>query len=167
MPNVRVPLWQRRLLALCGLGLGLTGLGQMPIFSRYYVADIPGLAWLGDYRTTAAVHLALAAVFLCLLAAMAVARFGEGRARTHLSPVGWLLFGVAATGMLRVAQNGVLPFFPPGAMRYLDWTHLGLAVLLGLAAASRLRRSSREAPRRRGGLARVVFPAHKTEHGTS
>ena len=26
--------------------LTLTGFGQMPIFKRYYIADIPGLGWL-------------------------------------------------------------------------------------------------------------------------
>ena len=28
--------------------LTLTGFGQMPIFKRYYIADIPGLGWLAD-----------------------------------------------------------------------------------------------------------------------
>ena len=26
--------------------LALSGFGQMPIFKRYYIADIPGLGWL-------------------------------------------------------------------------------------------------------------------------
>lgn len=126
--------WQRLTLLWSGLGLGLTGLGQMPIFSRYYVADVPGLGWLGNFRITAAVHLALAVVFLAVLGFTAATWIGRGRARPRLSAVGWLLAAVAVTGLARVIQNTVSPVFPPGAIRYLDWSHLGVSVLLGLAA---------------------------------
>ena len=70
-PKDLFPRWQKRLLLAAALGLGLTGMGQMPIFSRYYIADIPGLGWLGDYRVTAAAHLALATALLFVLCAMA------------------------------------------------------------------------------------------------
>ncbi len=36
--------------------MGLTGFGQMPIFKRYYIADIPGLAWLADFYATHYIH---------------------------------------------------------------------------------------------------------------
>lgn len=138
MPNSIFPRWQRWLLLWSALGLALTGMGQMPIFSRYYIAALPGLGWLGDFRITAALHLALAALFLFVLTAMAVAWLGT-RARGHLPlsagvRVG-LLAGVAVTGLLRVLQNGTLPLFDAGTIRYLDWSHLGLAVALGLVAA--------------------------------
>ncbi len=137
-PKDLFPRWQKRLLLTAALGLGLTGMGQMPIFSRYYIADIPGLTWLGDYRVTAAAHLALATALLFVLCAMATAWLGAGRARPALSRAGmWriaLYAAVAATGLLRVLQNGDAPLFCPLSMRYLDWTHLGLAVALGVFA---------------------------------
>ena len=145
-PKALFPRWQKRLLLAAALGLGLTGMGQMPIFSRYYIADIPGLGWLGDFRITAAVHLALAAVLLFVLCAMATAWLGAGRARPALSRAGtWriaLYAAVAATGLLRVLQNGDAPLFGPYSLRYLDWTHLGLAVALGVFALGWGRRAA-------------------------
>jgi hypothetical protein len=140
------PRGQKRLLLAAALGLGLTGMGQMPIFSRFYVADIPGLTWLGDYRVTAAAHLALATALLFVLCAMATAWLGAGRARPALSRAGmWriaLYAAVAATGLLRMLQNGDAPLFGPLSMRYLDWTHLGLAVALGVFALGWGRRAA-------------------------
>lgn len=131
-PRALFPRWQKRLLLACALGLALTGMGQMPIFSRYYIADIPGLHWLGDFRATAAVHLVLAAVLLAVLFAMATTYLGAGRDRPRLSRPGlWrvVLYGaVAATGFVRVLQNGASPPIGPAHLRYLDWSHLGLAM---------------------------------------
>lgn len=139
--------WQRRLVLWASLGLALTGMGQMPVFSRYYIADLPGLWWLGDYRITAALHLALAAVLLVVLASLAVTWLGAGRDRPPLGTVVGLrvaLFAaVAVTGLLRVLQNGSLPPVSPPHIRYLDWSHLGLAVALGLAALVPARKSRR------------------------
>jgi len=147
MPKM-IPRWQRRLLLWSALGLALTGMGQMPIFSRYSIAALPGLGWLGNFRITAAVHLALAAVFLFVLTAMTVAWLGtRERPRVPFWSAAWafLLGGVAVTGFLRVLQNGALPLFNAGTVRYLDWSHLGLAVALGLVAACRRRPKPRAA----------------------
>ena len=89
MPNERFPRWQKRLLLFAALGLALTGMGQMPIFSRYYIADLPGLGWLGDYETTAALHLALAAVLLFVLGMFVAGWFGQGAGRPQLTAAGW------------------------------------------------------------------------------
>lgn len=128
------PRWQKRLVLLCVLGLALTGMGQMPIFSRYYVADVPGLGWLGNFEVMAMMHLALAAVLLFVLTFMAASWLGAGRVRPALSGAGWwrvALYGaIAATGVLRVLQNGALPLLGPMHLRYLDWTHLGLTMAL-------------------------------------
>jgi len=36
--------------------LVLTGFGQMPVFKRYYIADIPGLGWLAQFFVTHYMH---------------------------------------------------------------------------------------------------------------
>jgi len=134
MPDRLFPRWQKRLLLLAALGLALTGMGQMPIFSRYYIADLPGLSWLGDYEITAALHLALAAVLLFLLAAFAATWITAGAGRPHLTSAGRqraVIYGaLALTGIVRVLQNGSAPLVGPMLVRYLDWTHLGLAMAL-------------------------------------
>lgn len=128
------PRWHKRLLLVAALGLGLTGMGQMPIFSRYGIASLPGLAWLGDFRATALLHLALAAVLLFVLASFAAAWIAAGGARPALSRAGgWragLYAAVAVSGILRELQNGRFPLFDPLHVRFLDWAHLGLAMAL-------------------------------------
>jgi hypothetical protein len=134
MTESRFSRWQKRLLLWSSLGLALTGMGQMPIFPRYYIADIPGLGWLGDFRVTAELHLALGILFLFVLGALAVAWFTSVRPQSGLALIrAVLLVAVAATGLVRVLQNGQFPLFGPMTVRYLDWTHLGLAAVLGLA----------------------------------
>lgn len=146
MARALFPRWQKRLLLVAALGLALTGMGQMPIFSRYYIADIPGLGWLGNFRVTAGLHLALAAVLLFLLTSFATAWIGAGGRRPGLSGAGIarvvLYAALAATGLLRVLQDGMLPLFGPMHVRYLDWTHLGLATGLLVFALVRGRRTA-------------------------
>ena len=50
------------------LFLTLTGFGQMPIFKRYYIADIPGLGWLAKFYITHFIHYLGAILILALLA---------------------------------------------------------------------------------------------------
>ncbi|MHC1790495.1 hypothetical protein [Solidesulfovibrio sp.] len=144
MPRPLFPRWQNRLLLGAALGLALTGMGQMPIFSRYYIADVPGLGWLGEYRTTAGLHLALGAVLLAVLACMAATWLTAGRRRPRLTPAGRqrvVLYGaLAVTGFVRVLQNGSWPLLAPLQVRYLDWAHLGLAMALLAFALLRGRR---------------------------
>ena len=47
--------------------MALTGFGQMPIYKRYYMADIPGFGWLANFYTTRYVHYLGAALLLALL----------------------------------------------------------------------------------------------------
>ena len=48
------------------LMLVLSGFGQMPIFSRYYLAKIPGFRWLGEFYTTHIIHYISAGVMIAL-----------------------------------------------------------------------------------------------------
>ncbi|MBW2050308.1 MAG: hypothetical protein JRJ09_17530, partial [Deltaproteobacteria bacterium] len=36
--------------------MAFTGFGQMPIFKRYYISDIPGMAWSADFYATHYIH---------------------------------------------------------------------------------------------------------------
>lgn len=68
---VRLQHW---LVALSTFILIFTGIGQMPVYKRYMVDQLPGLGWSSDYSITVALHygaalvLVFAAVFhLCYL----------------------------------------------------------------------------------------------------
>ncbi len=52
--------------------LALSGFGQMPIFKRYYIADIPGLAWLAEFFVTHYIHYLAAILFLAFTAYMII-----------------------------------------------------------------------------------------------
>src|SRR5690606_15773098 len=101
--------WLHRFfVATVGL-LALTGFAQMPIFKRYYIADLPGLGWLSQYFLTHYLHY-LGAVILLAIMAYAVAALLLTQAGHHRVTVrGWVqaafLAGLFATGVPRVIKN--------------------------------------------------------------
>jgi len=54
------------ILAISGIVLIFTGLGCLPLFKRYYIAEIPGLAWTGDFNTVTTVHY-IASIFFVMV----------------------------------------------------------------------------------------------------
>lgn len=50
-------------IALSGLALVLTGLFELPIARRYFITEIPGLRWSGDYIFSLQLHYAASVVF--------------------------------------------------------------------------------------------------------
>lgn len=58
--TVRIIHWA---IAISGLVLLFSGFGQMPIYKRYYINQIPGLWWASDYSITLMMHLVAGAVF--------------------------------------------------------------------------------------------------------
>lgn len=114
--------------------LAVTGFAQMPIFKRYYIADIPGFGWLAKFYVTHYMHYLLAVVLLAFLGHRSVSWF-LGRKRG--SGTVWttkikrlILAGLVATGMMLVVRNFPGYHFSPGVLVALDLTHLGLTVLL-------------------------------------
>jgi len=111
-----------------------TGFAQMPIFARYYLAEVPGFAWTADYYLNHVLHYALAAALLVLLGwrfSRAVAR-GLWSQREILLGLCWT--GVVLTGLVRVMKNQPGTFFSPDLVMWVDWGHLGFVVLLGMAS---------------------------------
>ncbi|AGW12297.1 hypothetical protein [Megalodesulfovibrio gigas] len=152
------PWIERRLFALAVLALAISGLGQMPIFKRYYIADIPGLAWTADFYVTHIIHYLAAAVFLALVAL----RAGEALASRRLGRISHLrmtrlhwaqlaaIAGLVLTGFIRVWKNLPTGGVSKGTGMAVDIGHLVLAMAWGgLALASwiiRRRSAGRLAP---------------------
>ena len=122
--------------------LSLTGMAQMPIFKRYYIADIPGFGWLADFYLNHTLHYLAAAVFLCV-GAWWVGRYAFARG-WRLTPTGrmrlWAVAVLVGTGAMRVAKNEPDVWFNPTTVMLVDWVHVGAAVALGLAALAAWRR---------------------------
>lgn len=57
---VRLTHWA---IALSGLVLIFSGVGQLPMYKRYNIVLIPGLSWVDDFEITLVMHLISGAVF--------------------------------------------------------------------------------------------------------
>ena len=118
--------------------LVLTGFGQMPIFKRYYVADIPGLGWLAEFFVTHFIHYLGAIVLLALTAYMVMDHLILKRNSRRLKASGFVrmavLAGILVSGALLVMRNLTGSNFAPGFIIFMDLTHLGLVMLFLLVS---------------------------------
>lgn len=118
--------------------LALTGFGQMPIFKRYYIADIPGLAWLADFYVTYMIHYIGAILFLGIGAYIIVDFLLMNKGRFHLTVYGYirliLLFLITVTGALLVIRNFPGYRFSPIFISILDFSHLGFVIFFLIAS---------------------------------
>ena len=119
--------------------MGLTGFAQMPIFKRYYIADIPGLGWLADFYLTHDLHYLGAIFLLAFFAYLALDYLLSLRGRYRLTgPAAvrlMLISGILATGMVRVLKNLPDVSFSPGFTMFVDIAHLAFMMLLMVAGA--------------------------------
>ncbi|MCP4688368.1 MAG: hypothetical protein GY859_09975 [Desulfobacterales bacterium] len=114
--------------------LTITGFGQMPIFKRYYIADIPGLGWLAKFYTTHYLHYLFAILFIALVAYAIADYFLLRKRGAKISPAGYfkiaLLAGLIFSGVFLVIRNLPSIVFPSGMIIAFDLVHLGLVMLL-------------------------------------
>ena len=114
--------------------LAVSGLAQMPIFKRYYIADIPGLGWTADYFFTHRLHYVAAAVLLFWLARRIIIAGAASIGAWRLA----LLAALIATGVPRMLKNLPDVSFSPTATMLIDWAHLAAAMALGITALTML-----------------------------
>ncbi|MCG8566646.1 MAG: hypothetical protein MI747_16360 [Desulfobacterales bacterium] len=127
-----IPSWSYG--GLLGL-ISLTGFAQMPIFKRYYIADIPGLGWLAQFQATHLLHYGLAALFLGLCAHWVVDFFlnkrEHNRPVNRFGRINALAMGLLCiTGLLMVWKNFQGVHFPHGLIIALDLIHMGSCMVL-------------------------------------
>jgi hypothetical protein len=118
--------------------MAFTGFGQMPIFKRYYISDIPGMGWSADFYLTHYIHY-LGAIFLIgLIAYIIVDYILSGRKEFGLTSSAYvriaLLGAIVVTGIFRVLKNLPDVVFSPGFTLFIDISHLGFMMLYLLTA---------------------------------
>ena len=110
----------------------LTGFAQMPIFKRYYIADIPGLGWLDEFYVTHYLHYLAAAVLLAILAEGACGYLLMHKKHYRMTLSGGiraaLLSGLVVTGAMMVVKNLSGYGFPQQAIIVMDILHLVLTM---------------------------------------
>jgi uncharacterized membrane protein (UPF0182 family) len=120
------------------LFLTLSGFGQMPIFKRYYIADIPGLGWLAKFFVTHTIHYLGAILLLALFAYILVNYLLLDRSRHVITRSGYfrgiLLGAIVITGIFLVLRNLRSFWLPPGFIIFLDIMHLGLVMTFLISA---------------------------------
>ena len=113
--------------------LVLSGFGQMPIFKRYYIADIPGLGWLAEFFITHYIHYLAALLFLALTAYAIIDYLLATRKSRQMTATGYLrsalLAGILISGIFLVVRNLAGSNFSPEFIIFLDLCHLGLAMV--------------------------------------
>ena len=114
------------------LFLTLTGFGQMPIFKRYYIADIPGFGWLAKFYITHYMHYLFAILLIGIVAFVITDYLLFRRKHIRITRSGYLrgviLTGLMITGILLVIRNFPGSGFSPGFIIFLDLCHLGLVM---------------------------------------
>jgi hypothetical protein len=138
----------RWLYGLAAFAALFTGMAQMPIMKRYYIADVPGLAWTANFFTTSTMHYLAAMLLLLILAWRLALDIRAGDVHWSWGPrSGWgwiLLLVLAITGGAKVARNAGI-YIPPVIMVYLDLFHLGSAMTFMMTAIVSFFRPRREA----------------------
>lgn len=116
-----------------------TGFGNMPLYGRYYVADVPGLSWSGNFFTNVNIHILSGSVLLAIAvyALMKAVLMSESRVR-RLTLSGlfraFLLVLSLLTGILMVVKNLPEMRFSLKVLMAFNFAHMGAAVLLMLVS---------------------------------
>jgi hypothetical protein len=114
--------------------MALTGFGQMPIYNRYYMSDLPGLGWLADFYITREVHYVGAVALIVLSFYVAFDFILSKLPHVRLNPSGWaralLLTVTGISGVLVVIKNFPYVHFSDGFIIALDLFHLTAAAAL-------------------------------------
>jgi hypothetical protein len=112
--------------------MALTGFGQMPIYNRYYMSDIPGFGWLADFYVTRNIHYIGAVILLGLVFFSAFDFILSNRRQMKLSASAWvrvaLLAAVIISGALIVFKNFPYVHLPDRFIIALDLFHLAAAM---------------------------------------
>jgi hypothetical protein len=142
--------WFKVLLGLNLVAMFFSGFGQMPIYARYYVTDLPGLGWSGDFLLNAVVHYAAAAVFIALFAYYLTARYLGGQGANSGRLVRSSLFvaaGLVFSGAILVFRDLGWTVLPPRLIVGVLVTHLVAALVVLALLVVHFSRGRSTAPR--------------------
>jgi len=112
----------------------LSGFAQMPIFKRYYIADIPGLGWLAKFYVTHMMHYIAAIVLIAFVVYVLFDFMFHRSGMNRITGTGYfkiiILAGLIVSGALMVIKNLPTVYFSHTAVIVLDLAHLGFCMVL-------------------------------------
>jgi hypothetical protein len=118
--------------------MAFTGFGQMPIFKRYYISDVPGMGWAADFYLTHYIHYVGAIFLLGFFSYVIMDYILSDRKQVSLTASAYvrivLLGCIVVTGIFRVLKNMPDIVFSPGFTLFIDISHLCFMMLYLLMA---------------------------------
>ena len=131
-PDSKTALWYLYLASL--IMLAFTGFGQMPLYKRYYIADIPGMTWSADFYITHLVHYVFSIIFFGIASYAVFNHLLIDKKRSALTTSGYvravIIAGLLVSGLLLVTYNFAGVSLPIWAAAALLFTHMGFAMAL-------------------------------------
>ena len=113
-----------------------TGFGNMPIYKRYYIANIPGLGWSGNFYINLYVHYIAGALLLAMATYFTLIYLRARLFNVRLTLNGAIrsaLVGLALlSGILLAVRNLSTVNFPFVTQMSVSFIHLGVAMILML-----------------------------------
>lgn len=113
-----------------------SGFGNMPIYKRYYIANIPGLGWSGNFYINLYIHYIAGALLLAIATYFTLVYLRARLASVRLTLTGVIrsaLVGLALlTGILLAVRNLSTVNFPLVTQMSVSFIHLGMAMFLML-----------------------------------
>lgn len=145
--------WISRLFIFAMTMLAFTGMMQMPLAKRYYLTEVPGMAWTGDFFMVHKLHYVFAAMLLFVVALVVIHWLMDWRKELTLTPLGTMrtaiLAGLIVSGGLRVYRNMPDVTLAPTLIVTIEWAHMILAFTMGvIALAALIRKTSAYAVKR-------------------
>ncbi len=112
--------------------LVLTGFGQMPVYKRYYISDIPGLDWLSQFYVTHMMHYIASGVLIAFAVYVIISYIlsGTGRITTSGHLKIFIIAGLVISGVLMMIRNLSGIFLGHNLIIVFNLLHLGLCMML-------------------------------------
>ena len=128
----KTPIWYLYLIS--GIMLAFSGFGQMPLYQRYYISDIPGMAWSADFYITHLLHYIFSIILFGLVSYAAFNYLLIGKRSVALTMSGYvravIIVGLMISGLLLVTYNFSGVSLPVWVAATLLFTHMGFAMAL-------------------------------------
>jgi len=130
---------RKRIYGITLFFIALTGFAQMPIFKRYYIADIPGLGWLAQFYVTHAMHYIFATVLIALCVYGVLDFLLRKQSVSKITASGAikaaLILGLLVSGGLMVVRNLPGVYFSHTLIYVMDIGHIVLCMALIMVSA--------------------------------
>ncbi len=114
--------------------MGLSGFAQMPIFKRYYIADIPGFGWLAEFYISLLVHYTAAAILIAFTTYILIDFLLKRSSLKGITVSGYFkittLFGLMVTGAVMVYKNQAGVYLDHQLITSLYLIHTALCMVL-------------------------------------